>query len=491
MNIIEALLNRALFGALPAFRNLVSWRRWLVFLAAVYGLPFATLRDVGIAEAEALELFRQHTGRSRYAPPAGGYTESAAIVGRQSGKTRIAGTVVDFEGLTATPEPDGTEVYGALVAQDERGARRSLFAYARAAFDRVPVLARGVVDRRADSLRLANGCTLAVYPCRPQAVRGLRARVVVCDELAFYRNSEGFPVDTEMLRAVRPTLATTGGKLIILSSPYAQAGALYDLHRRHFGQDESDVLVWQASAPEMNPTLPADYLRRMAQDDPEAYRSEVLGEFRAGVSTLFDPDVLAACVADGVHERAPQPARQYWSFVDPASGSGKDAFAMAIAHAEGATAVLDVLRAWRPPFNPSGVIAEVSELLKGYGLRETTGDRYAPGFVSEGFRGHGIRYVPSEKDRSTLYLELVPAVNSGRVRLLDNGELMRELRGLQRRRGPSGKDKVDHVPGAHDDRANAVAGALVAVPVLRGGFYSSLEMPDDEALLPFWSPTFR
>ncbi|MET0153578.1 MAG: hypothetical protein ABW298_13335 [Candidatus Binatia bacterium] len=49
----------------------------------------------------------------------------------------------------------------------------------------------------------------------------------------------------------------------------------------------------------MNPTLPADYLERMRQDDFEAYRSEVLGEFRAGVSAFLDADALAACVVEG------------------------------------------------------------------------------------------------------------------------------------------------------------------------------------------------
>jgi hypothetical protein len=53
-----------MFGALPAFRDLTTWRAWLVFLAAVYGLAFSSLRDVGIAEAEALEIFRRSTGRS-------------------------------------------------------------------------------------------------------------------------------------------------------------------------------------------------------------------------------------------------------------------------------------------------------------------------------------------------------------------------------------------------------------------------------------------
>jgi hypothetical protein len=54
----------------------------------------------------------------------------------------------------------------------------------------------------------------------------------VADELAFYRSTENIPVDVEMLRALRPCLATTGGKLIVLSSPYGSTGALYDLRPR-------------------------------------------------------------------------------------------------------------------------------------------------------------------------------------------------------------------------------------------------------------------
>jgi hypothetical protein len=82
--------------------------------------------------------------------------------------------------------------------------------------------------------------------------------------------------------------------VVVLSSP-RQSGALWELHRRHFGRDDSSVLVWQASAADMNP-LPPDYSPRMREDDPEAYRSEVLGEFRSGVATFLDPDALEACV---------------------------------------------------------------------------------------------------------------------------------------------------------------------------------------------------
>jgi hypothetical protein len=281
--------------------------------------------------------------------------------------------------------------------------------------------------------------------------------VAVADELAFFRSSDLLPLDVEALRAVRPTLATTGGKLIILSSPYGQAGALWELHRRHFGRDEAPTLVWQASAPAMHPTLPSDYLARMEQDDPEAYRSEVLGEFRAGLSTLLDPEAIAACVATGRRELPPVGGLRYEAFADP-SGGRADAFTVAIGHRDGDRAVVDVLRAWKAPFNPSGVVAEAAALLRDYHVARVTGDRYGGEMPREMFRSQSVAYVVAGKVRSDLYLGLVSIVNSGSIELPDDPDLLRELRGLERRRGASGRDRVDHRPGAHDDRANSVAG---------------------------------
>jgi hypothetical protein len=336
------------------------------------------------------------------------------------------------------------------------------------------MLSRFVVNRTADTLQLENGMAIAAYPCRPQAIRGLRARVVVCDELAFFRSTENIPVDVEMLRAARPCLATTGGRLIVLSSPYSQSGALWNLHRRHYGKDDSTTLIWQASAPQMNPTLPANYIERMREDDPEAYRSEVLGEFRAGVSTFFDADQLAACVVEGRRELGPAESISYTAFVDPSGGS-RDAFTLAIAHLNGQRVTIDCMRAWTPPFNPTGATAEAATLLKSYCCREVTGDRYAGEWPREAFRAHGIEYEVSELDRSGLYMELLPAVNAGMVELLDDAQLLRELRGLERRRGTAGRDRVDHRPGSHDDLANSLAGAVWlarqmvdAVPLVAG-----------------------
>jgi hypothetical protein len=452
--IVDAMADPRLFGSLPAFADLASWRPWLAFLRAVYGLPM---------DETDLALFRAQTGRQE--PRPGGYPEACVIVGCQSGKSQIATVVGVYEAAQAVLAGKHG-VFVPLISQDARGARRVLLSYVREAVDASPVLRREVASATAEALELTGGVTIGVYPCRPAAVRGIRAACVVVDELAFFIGSEGRPTDVEMLRAVRSRVATTGGRVLILSSPYAQTGALWELRQRHYGREDSPTLVWQATAPEMNPTLPADYLARMEENDPDAYRSEVLGEFRAGISTLLDPEAIDACVEAGVRARPPQQgdrmeaAPRYFAFVDAASGSGKDAFAVAIAHRDGSRAVLDVVGAWRPPFNPSGVIGEASALLKTYGLHEATGDRYAPGFVAEGFRQHGIAYHYAEKDRSAIYLELLPGINSRSAVLLDDADLLRELRGLQRSRGPSGRDRVDHRPGSHDDRANAAAGAL-------------------------------
>jgi len=91
------------------------------------------------------------------------------------------------------------------------------------------------------------------------------------------------------------------------------------------------------------------------------------------------------------------------------------------------------------------------------------GDRYSAEWVREAFRSRGIGYEWSTLDRSALYLELLPVINSGGLELLDDAALVRELRGLERRRGSSGRDRVDHRQGSHDDRTTCVAGVVAEI----------------------------
>jgi hypothetical protein len=105
VNILEALRHPPAFGTLPAFKDLSTWSAWEAIQAAVNGLPMT---------AAQLATFQAHTGLS--APLPGGYRETVAIVGRQSGKTRVAAMVPVFEAITTTEEA-GAELSALLVAQ--------------------------------------------------------------------------------------------------------------------------------------------------------------------------------------------------------------------------------------------------------------------------------------------------------------------------------------------------------------------------------------
>lgn len=74
--------------------------------------------------------------------------------------------------------------------------------------------------------------------------------------------------------------------------------------------------------------------------------------------------------------------------------------------------VVDLVKAWYPPFDPSVVVAEASDILKGYGIASITGDGYAGEWPIASFRDCGVAYERSSKNKSELYLAMIPAVNA-------------------------------------------------------------------------------
>jgi hypothetical protein len=132
-----------------------------------------------------------------------------------------------------------------------------------------------------------------------------------------------------------------------------------------------------------------------------------------------------------------------------------------LAHIENKVITVDAIREARSPFSPDAVVREHADLLKRYHVEAVVGDRYGGEWPREKYREHGIGYRVAPKNRSELYLAMLPQLNSKCVALLDNKRLVSQLCGLERRASRGGRDVVDHAPGGHDDVANAVAGAVV------------------------------
>jgi hypothetical protein len=250
--------------------------------------------------------------------------------------------------------------------------------------------------------------------------------------------------------------------LLKASSPYARRGVLYDDYRRYYGRDDADVLVWKASSRQMNPSIPESFVAGEYEKDAANAAAEYGGEFRSDIDSFVSREAVEQCVVQGRYELPPLPHIQHVAFVDPSGGSA-DSMTLAVAHREGTRAVLDVVREVRPPFSPESVVSEFASVLKTYRIRSVVGDRYAGLWPRERFAVHGITYEASAKPKTDIYRDLLPAVNGGRLELLDHPKLIAQLCALERRTARGGRDSIDHPPGQHDDLINCAAGALTAL----------------------------
>jgi hypothetical protein len=312
-------------------------------------------------------------------------------------------------------------------------------------------------------------------------LRGLSFVGVIADEIAFWPTSEDSAnPDSEILASVRPGLATTGGPMFLISSPYARKGELWNLYRKHFGPNgDPRILVAQGASRSFNPTLPQSVIDRAYERDTAAASAEYGAEFRRDLEEFVSREAVMACVSPCVYERPREHYETYHGFVDPSGGSG-DSFTLAIGHKDIATEVMivDAVREARPPFSPEAVTAEFAGLLKSYGVTSVIGDRYGGEWPKEQFGKFGICYEQSAKPKSDLYIDLLATINSGRVALLDHGRLIAQLCSLERRVARSGRDSIDHAPGAHDDLANCVAGLCAAAINKYGNYDVSLRAFD-------------
>ena len=450
LTILDAMVDPLIFGR-HWFQGR-TWDAWKVFLRALFGLKM---------DKAVMEVYRRHTGR-KVAPRKPG-REAWLVVGRRGGKSLISALVAvflacfrDYRGLLA-PGERGTVM---VIAADRRQAR-VVFRYIQGFLDAVPMLAQMVESRARETINLSNRVTIEVHTANFRAVRGYTVVAAICDEIAFWRSEDSANPDTEILNGLRPGMATIPSSLLLcISSPYARRGALWEAYRQHYGQDGDPILVWQAPTLSMNPSVDPKVIEAAYEADESSAAAEYGAQFRRDIESFVSAEAVDAVTMPGRFELPPLPEFNYTAFVDPSGGS-VDSMTLAIAHHENGKAVLDLVREKRPPFSPEAVVQEFAEVLRAYQVTTVTGDRYAGEWPREQFRKAGIEYLPSEKAKSELYLELLPAVNSGQVDLLDNPRLLSQLRSLERKTSRIGRDVVDHGPGAHDDLANAVAGALV------------------------------
>jgi hypothetical protein len=428
-----------------------SWVAWKTLLIASMG---EKLTD------DERRIFKQLTQRDH--EPGKRIEEMAAVVGRRGGKSRAISVLVSYLAtLCQHPSLVPGETGIVLIFAPDRRQSAVVLDYCYAALTNSPMLRQLVTNRVQDTIILSNHINITVRSSDFRRLRGLTLVAAVADEIAFARSEEDSSnPDKEILDACRPGLATTGGPMFLISSPYARRGELYRVYQQNFRPDgDPAILMAKGTSRDLNPTLPQSVVDRAMERDPASASAEYLAEFRTDVESFVSREVIDAATPPGRFELPPSDYR-YIAFVDPSGGSS-DSMTLAVAHVEGGRVVLDAVRERRPPFSPEAVVGDFAMTLKSYRISTVRGDHYSGNWARERFAVHEIEYRVADKTKSELYGALLPMLNSGQVELLDHKRLVSQLCGLERRTSRGGRDSIDHMAGQHDDIANAVAGAAV------------------------------
>ena len=323
IDIVAALKDPLLLGS--GLGDPATWSRWMSILKAAFALPM---------DATDLAAFKQVAGDRD--PPQQRVRELWAVLGRRSGKTRMAAAICVFVASLEQHRLAPGEIGHVLLIAASRDQASVAYKYVVGFLKASPLLSQQIISETASEVRLRGNIVISVHANSFRTVRGRTLLAVVGDETSFWRDESTAQPDVETYRACVPALAASKGLWVAISTGYRKAGLLYNKWKEHFGQSGDDVLVVQGASAQFNPTLDQQMIAAAQQSDPEAAESEWAGGFRSDVAAFLDDEVIEACTDFGRPlEMAPRSNIQYVAGCDP-SGGRHDHFCLTIGHREGA-----------------------------------------------------------------------------------------------------------------------------------------------------------
>ena len=207
---------------------------------------------------------------------------------RQSGKSTMAGVVALHNSLV---------VPGSLVlilAPAERQAKE-LFSKVAQAYHVLGHIIPAESYRKL-GMELANGSHIEALPGTEKTVRGFSGvDLLIVDEAS--------RVADELYYAVRPMLAVSGGRLMMLSTPYGKRGVFFDEWTGGEGWERYEVPANQC------PRIPSSFLEEERGALPAwIYRQEYECSFEETEDQVFGYDLVSAAITDEVTPLFPKEA---------------------------------------------------------------------------------------------------------------------------------------------------------------------------------------
>ncbi|MFA6167028.1 MAG: hypothetical protein WC700_10445 [Gemmatimonadaceae bacterium] len=175
-----------------------------------------------------------------------------------------------------------------------------------------------------------------------------------------------------------------GAQIVAIGSPWAPYGPAFDVSQEHFERPTADRVVLRSSGPDMHPVYwHPGRCEALRVADPDAYRTDVEGEFGASASGQYAPDLVRAAVRDAPADLPAVDGHHYVAAIDPATRG--NAWALVVMtkerRSEGGRRRVVLAREWLgssvAPLSPSVVLQEIAALLAPYRVRVVATDQWA------------------------------------------------------------------------------------------------------------------
>lgn len=267
----------------------------------------------------------------------------------------------------------------------------------------------------------------------------------------------------EVLDALRPGMITVrNAKLVKISTPFSKAGLLWEEFQR---RSELPFAVWQLSTFTMNPTITPHMAAAERLESEEKYQREYLAQFTDAIDAWMTPEILEPCI---VRERRVLPRMEnvtYFAAIDPASR--KNDYALVILHKDrDQNIIVDRVEFWTgtktAPLPFEKILEQIKEILDCYKTNSVTGDQFYCDAIGQHLLGLGVIYnveVFGPQTRATTFTGLEHLMVQGKIQILNDPDLLRQLRSLRVEKTPRGQ--IDIRPSSGNDDI-AVALALAA-----------------------------
>jgi hypothetical protein len=397
----------------------------------------------------------------------------AAVCGARAGKSYVLVALRLVFGMLVrdlSSMAPGQRAVALIVAPNDK-LRNEVLNYALGAVKSKPELRAMLVHEGSGgfALRRPDGHVVAFETgVATQGGYGARGRALTdfaLDECAFFRDASFKVNDQEIFRAGSARVLP-GGQTIVASTPWAESGLLYELHKRNFGAPK-DALV--AHAPTLvlhDSEMTRAIVERETARDPDNAAREFDAKFMTSGTTVFF-ESASIDAAETNETFVLQPKDQVAAGAD--LGFRSDSSALVLVALRGNMLHVFDGREERPtpeaPLKPSVTIASFAQCIAGR-CEYVMADRHYREAVDELLVAHGLIYAPAPMQPADTYVRARMLLREGRVRihgLQFRDRLLQQMREVHGRPTSGGGMSIVHprwATGGHGDLVAALVLAL-------------------------------